>query len=539
MEIFKEIIEWPENVNVNISNNKIIFIHKKYGAFTINYTINNQQIILSSGDELNSVHLFRICKIKNIYCIDEIFDMLSEIKIKINAPFKYCTICGNYCELSNSYPYHCSKDKDNICKNQIYTKWTDNIIKNFYCEDNLVFKFILITAVQVIKNKKELVFNPFPPSFNNFNDLIILLESNFFNNDCEEIYRIVDESKDDGEILKILGENIYSFIKFIIISNNTRLKYESIKSDKEFNKNLKLGKDLICFEVIHDIVKKELFNVCEPEYLFHGSGIANWYSIMRNGLKNYSGTNLMAHGAAFGNGIYFSDNVKLSYGYSTMGSYGDDNIKVIGIAQILNKEKYKKGANIFVVPNEDQVLLKYLIVNSPKSININDLCNFITNREKEIKSSNKMMLNIVTRRLAKEHQYIYHHNQKYNTNYQILITYNISKIIWQIDFIKNNNVISILIYFGTSYPVEPPFFMIKSPKINIDNNSNLFNDGSIYLDILTPKLWKSKTKILNVLLCLSNIINTLNIQIIDSGFEYNYHDVLEKYDNTLKMNNVY
>jgi hypothetical protein len=39
-------------------------------------------------------------------------------------------------------------------------------------------------------------------------------------------------------------------------------------------------------------------------WAFHGSAFSNWHSILRIGLKNYSGTALMSTGAAFGNGIY-------------------------------------------------------------------------------------------------------------------------------------------------------------------------------------------------------------------------------------------
>ena len=43
------------------------------------------------------------------------------------------------------------------------------------------------------------------------------------------------------------------------------------------------------------------------QYLFHGSPFHNWHCILREGLKNLSGSNMMSHGAAHGNGIYLAE----------------------------------------------------------------------------------------------------------------------------------------------------------------------------------------------------------------------------------------
>lgn len=67
-------------------------------------------------------------------------------------------------------------------------------------------------------------------------------------------------------------------------------------------------------------------------YAFHGSGFGNWHSILRVGLKNYSGTDLMSTGKsltdvlsqwvgqAYGAGIYLSPSSSTSLGYARVGS---------------------------------------------------------------------------------------------------------------------------------------------------------------------------------------------------------------------------
>eukprot|EP00755_Sulcionema_specki_P028662 Sspe_Gene.90411::Locus_61973_Transcript_1_1_Confidence_1.000_Length_746::g.90411::m.90411/K00774/PARP16; poly [ADP-ribose] polymerase 16 len=52
---------------------------------------------------------------------------------------------------------------------------------------------------------------------------------------------------------------------------------------------------------------------------FHGSKIENWFSILKNGLQNYSGTKKQMHGAVFGEGIYLSTALKVACDFSESG----------------------------------------------------------------------------------------------------------------------------------------------------------------------------------------------------------------------------
>lgn len=103
-----------------------------------------------------------------------------------------------------------------------------------------------------------------------------------------------------------------------------------------------------------------------PEYLYHGSRVSNWYSILRNGIKVMSGTTWMSAGAAHGTGIYCSNDLALSWGYS-QGGYGPI---IIGVYEIWNSAIYKKTTNIFVIPDENKLRLRYLIY-MPNSTNVN------------------------------------------------------------------------------------------------------------------------------------------------------------------------
>lgn len=51
---------------------------------------------------------------------------------------------------------------------------------------------------------------------------------------------------------------------------------------------------------------------------FHGSPLDNWHSILRRGLLNKSGTKEQTSGALYGDGIYFSDDLRVCRGFSTV-----------------------------------------------------------------------------------------------------------------------------------------------------------------------------------------------------------------------------
>jgi hypothetical protein len=51
-------------------------------------------------------------------------------------------------------------------------------------------------------------------------------------------------------------------------------------------------------------------------FYYHGTHGHSVYSIMRNNLQSFSGTELMGVGAAYGPGLYFSDAIGTASGYA-------------------------------------------------------------------------------------------------------------------------------------------------------------------------------------------------------------------------------
>ena len=53
--------------------------------------------------------------------------------------------------------------------------------------------------------------------------------------------------------------------------------------------------------------------------VYHGSPLANWHSILHRGLQNHSGTKHQSSGALFGQGVYFSDDLRVARNFSRAG----------------------------------------------------------------------------------------------------------------------------------------------------------------------------------------------------------------------------
>ncbi|CAK9105111.1 unnamed protein product [Durusdinium trenchii] len=102
----------------------------------------------------------------------------------------------------------------------------------------------------------------------------------------------------------------------------------------------------------------------------HGSPLRNWYSIMRNGLRILSHTELMGSGARFGPGVYLADRVSTAQHYCA-GFAGSRYKNKLGEAlQILAVVEYIKdpaahqahSEGITTVSDASAVMLRYLLV---------------------------------------------------------------------------------------------------------------------------------------------------------------------------------
>ncbi len=112
------------------------------------------------------------------------------------------------------------------------------------------------------------------------------------------------------------------------------------------------------FEFQYDAIDNYKKNLKYPQrwYLFHGSPLGNWHSILRNGIKNMSGTRFMSTGQAYGPGVYASNNLSIAYGY---GGHGKSHCVAV-IEVLVDPEQYRKAEGIYVIPDDKLLFPRYL-----------------------------------------------------------------------------------------------------------------------------------------------------------------------------------
>eukprot|EP00753_Platysulcus_tardus_P021466 PLAT9014.2.p1 GENE.PLAT9014.2~~PLAT9014.2.p1 ORF type:complete len:584 (+),score=223.37 PLAT9014.2:330-2081(+) len=112
------------------------------------------------------------------------------------------------------------------------------------------------------------------------------------------------------------------------------------------------------------------------KWAFHGSPNENWHSILRNGLRNASGTKLQMHGAVHGAGVYLASSTRTSARYSKRSvAMGDGaaaadplhrnaflrghNLALIAICEVIDI-KHKVSGDIWVLPAPEYVITRFL-----------------------------------------------------------------------------------------------------------------------------------------------------------------------------------
>ncbi|KAH9929262.1 uncharacterized protein B0H18DRAFT_1084285 [Fomitopsis serialis] len=101
-------------------------------------------------------------------------------------------------------------------------------------------------------------------------------------------------------------------------------------------------------------------------YAFHGSPLKNWHSIIRHGLWFKT----VAHGRAYGDGVYFAKDGTVSQGYSARAQTGwkSSSLNIqscVALAQIVNMPSRFVSTNPYlVVANTNWIICRYLLVHS-------------------------------------------------------------------------------------------------------------------------------------------------------------------------------
>jgi hypothetical protein len=512
------------DIKIEFTNSSILLIN----GDNIKFKLNILNYILVSDNDFQSKHLERIIN-SNIINFDNKIDEQNSYKIfniilkKLPTIYGFCTICGDSIKNINKITT-CGLPE---CKSKEMLIVTGNTIFDSNNNDTQVFNFLVKTGYACLMHPHmKDIFKPYP-SFLDKATAKSDLKYNFKTIDDLYLYLKLEECNTDFDIYFKIGELDYGFIKFLLETNTTIMGSDTLFDDSNKNIFQEKKNDIIVLQVRHDPITSAKFNsnLSNPEYLFHGSSFPNWYSILRNGLKVYSGTNLMSTGAAYGAGIYLGGTASTSYHYG-VDKYCSSNLIALGVVQVLQEKiNYKKAADIYVVPNENEVLLKYIIIIKKNHKDLDTITNFFTKiRTDEIVRSNTQCMIIKTKRMNKEFIKLDECKNKYH--FEISEEPSIFNI-------KYKNCI-IAIYFPDEYPLNPPFIWLKQQGNNINTNKMaILNFGGIVLNELTYDKWSSLTKIYKLI---KNILKNVSDDIIDIKIHI-FEDAFKEYTNKMFKKN--
>jgi hypothetical protein len=506
------------------SNVKLVKIN--YGSkLTIEYNwdIPRNKIMIKAND-LSSLHILRLVKIKlrenmrSLVLIEQykiklgiLYDFLSELNCLLtDSFFDFCTVCGSNITIRGLGKITtCSKPE---CKQLVSQIPIDDKLSKMLEHDPKIFE-LLPTILQgsFSHPKAAALFTDIPtlPSVSTFEQYksyatswLNLGKIKALGNGLTEI-----------DLANSLGPKLYSLVKVSVSDNyfslNTQSHMESSIPGIKLAKKMTDGLDANTIHLVKINYSAEIENKFNTGYyLYHGSPFHCWHSIIKNGLKVMSNTQFMTAGAVHGSGIYLSDSFQFSLGYSAHGNIG--NMYTLGVFEILtHPSAYMRTSNIFVVPNEKVILLRYLIVISPYFTQAKSLDTYFINTRKYqnmyqgIQSQTKTHTEYNTVRLKKEYELLL-------TNRIILNITIVNNCLWNISILnEKHGEIKLDIIFN-DYPINAPtikYISGSNIKTTTSNPVKILADNTIRMEETNPANWTITNN-------LSKLITTLNKYIV-------------------------
>ncbi len=279
---------------------------------------------------------------------------------------------------------------------------------------------------------------------------------------------------------------------------------------------------------------------------YHGSSVMNWYSIMYNGLF-VAKDSLIRNGTAHGRGIYLSNQASFSMDYCTKhnAQFSSANL-ILGVFQVKDPlQTYMKTSNIYVVPEESSVCLRYLIYmkRSYSAYNItNALDRYFIQGEmvKEVSAATAIIDKVWSRRVMSEIRELDARDGIMGDDglrYSVIMDNNGDSM----------NIIHLLIFRDTfgdcplgkdmdamgiesikmevrlpgNYPFEPPFIRVLSPKFAF-RKGHITVGGSVCIDLLTKQRWVPSLNIPNIMITIVQNMITGDGRLEPGGKNYVY-----------------
>lgn len=275
----------------------------------------------------------------------------------------------------------CSKD---ACKIKIELKDDGDIISNKILRDIECSRLLLDLAVEAVKSTRwQRIFLPMPVFFNRSSQTDLIEHALTIQTGWDQIILNLIESqpgiKDRGLHI-LLQDDQFVFLKF------TMMTFGKLEICPELSIGPALNLPEIQVYKVSNTRKEKIFKKqhdFQSQYLFHGSRCENWYSIMRNGLKNMSGTLWQVNGARHGSGIYCAASATISVPYT------DSPYRIMAVLETSKDPiTWQREPGVYVIPNDNDVIIRYILVMRDTDADIKIITNTFNRCQKLICSAN-------------------------------------------------------------------------------------------------------------------------------------------------------
>lgn len=408
----------------------------------------------------------------------------NNIESNVNSYDKLCSVCFTKTVKENIYY---DSNYIRVCNNQnciinCRNMALDDIVMSKYKFNTDVAKLFIKLSCNALFSKNR--FTPYPLVLENNNiideyqkgvDVFSNLKSDKTSESLEKyiidtLDKYVDKLYFDDYNFKFKNPKIYEFVKFVFLNMRMDVGYFDMSDNEEdmFTQYTNVwDNDSIVFNVTHDATKEESFANCgDTTYAFHGSPFHNWYSIMCNGLKNYSGTAKMTTGQAHGPGIYLGIEESTSKSYAKNSKSGT----MLAITEVKYPSKYIKGNFCYVVPEEENVIIKYLIYIKKETESKKQTVKYLTKDYPHIQKQSVLgNVTTMTKRITVENgnirKFVKKFNRKSDFKLEVESELECTDICVNIPDLET----SIYVNYGHNYPMFPPIITITS-TIDFVNN---------------------------------------------------------------------
>ena len=174
------------------------------------------------------------------------------------------------------------------------------------------------------------------------------------------------------ETLNSVHPFAYGLFRWIVHTNRTYFKPIDLSELTGRHPYLNVTNAKFAFEFLSNPPEKEalfaqLKERCGSRYLFHGSPVENWHSIIRNRIVVMSGTAGQINGAAYGAGIYLAAELSTSAGYSR-GRFERPNQNdalrgsAVLIVEVAQTPAFKPAGPYFTTTDPDGLMFRYLLI---------------------------------------------------------------------------------------------------------------------------------------------------------------------------------